>query len=63
MVPFEMTITFIILVKSSVNIHVTIMIKKHSGYVCHPVKVIIHLYYKTLNATRLRTECALYQTL
>lgn len=38
MVPFEMTITFIILVKSSVNIHVTIMIKQHSGYVCHPVK-------------------------
>lgn len=35
MVIFEMTVTFIIQVKSSVNITV----KQHSGYVCHPGKV------------------------
>lgn len=54
-----MTITFIIQVKSSVNVH-----NKTTFWIClSPRESDAYLYYKTLNAMRFKTECALYQTL
>jgi len=56
---FEMSVTFVIQVKSNVNLH-----NKTTFLLClSPRESKTYIYYKTLHAMRFKTECALYRTL